>query len=195
MNKYKIIYADPPWLYQRPMKKFPYPMMDIESLKSIPVNEIADKDCVLFMWITYPQLDQAFEIIDAWGFKYKTNAFTWIKTYDSGKLYFGLGHYTRSNPEICLLSIKGNIHKYRKSKKVEQVLISPIGKHSQKPPEIRDRIVELFGDLPRIELFARQRVLGWDSLGNELDGMDINQSIYMINVCNQIKIQNERKSI
>ena len=188
MNKYKIIYADPPWLYQRPMKKFPYPMMDIESLKSIPVNEIADKDCVLFMWITYPQLDQAFGIIDAWGFKYRTNAFTWVKTYDSGKLYFGLGHYTRSNPEICLLSIKGGIHKYRKSKKVEQVLISPIGKHSQKPPEIRDRIVELFGDLPRIELFARQRVPGWDSLGNDLDGMDIRNSINLINVCNQIKI-------
>ena len=118
MNKYKIIYGDPAWLYRRPMKAVPYPMMDTESLKQIPVRDIADKDCVLFIWITHPKLDEVFEVIDAWGFRYTTNGFTWVKTYKNGRLFFGLGHYTRANSELCLLATKGDIHKYIKSKKV-----------------------------------------------------------------------------
>ncbi len=188
MNTYSIIYADPAWPYDRPMRPFPYPTMDMESLKKIPVGELADKDCALFLWATFPKLNEALVVINAWGFQYITTAFTWIKTYSKGKLYLGLGHYTRSNAEICLLAKKGHIKRFRRNTKVEQVIIAPIRKHSQKPSIVRDRIVELFGDLPRIELFARDRVPGWDSLGNELDGMDINQSIHMINLCQQINL-------
>lgn len=191
MNKYKIIYADPPWLYRRPMRTVPYTMLDTESLKQIPVRSIADTDCALFMWVTYPILDEVFEVIHAWGFDYTTSGFVWVKTYKNGKLFFGLGHYTRANSELCLLATKGKIYKYRKSRKVEQVIISPILKHSQKPPIVRDKIIELFGDIPRIELFARERTPGWDSLGIELDGMDIRKSIHLINLCNQIELNNK----
>lgn len=104
MNKYPIIYADNPWPYHRPIRPLPYPTMELESLKKIPVGEIAAKDCALFMWATFPNLHEAFEVINAWGFQYVTNAFTWIKTYPNGRLYFGLGNYTRSNAEICLLA-------------------------------------------------------------------------------------------
>jgi N6-adenosine-specific RNA methylase IME4 len=165
--------------------------MDLEYLKKIPVGEIAAKDCALFMWATFPNLHEALEVINAWGFQYVTTAFTWIKTYPNGRLYFGLGHYTRANAEICLLAKKGHIKKFIKSKKVEQVIITPVRKHSEKPSEVRNRIVELLGDIPRIELFARERTPGWDSLGNELDGMDIRKSIHLINVCNQIELNNK----
>ena len=170
-KKYSIIYADPPWQYE--MKKGQgvaenhYSTMGIEEICSLPVREICEKDCVLFLWVTFPQLPEAFRVIKAWGFRYKTVAFVWIKLNRSGNGYFfGLGYWTRGNAEICLLAVRGKPK--RISRKVFQLIFSPLQEHSKKPAEARERIVELMGDLPRIELFARQQSPGWDVWGNEV---------------------------
>ena len=135
---------------------------------ALPVAELADKDCALFLWITLPKLCEAWGVMEAWGFTFKTVAFVWIKQNKSGKGYFfGLGYWTRSNAEICLLAVRGKPK--RISKKVFQFFVSPLQEHSKKPEEARKRIVELMGDLPRIELFARRQSVGWDVWGNEVE--------------------------
>ena len=102
-----------------------------------------------------------------WGFKYKTCGFNWIKrNKKSNTFFFGMGHWTRANSELCLIGTKGTIK--RKSSKVSQIVYEPIEEHSKKPDVIRDKIIELVGDLPRIELFARQTFDGWDCWGNEV---------------------------
>ena len=194
MSKYKIILTDVPWDYYNPklykpsMGGVPYPTLSLYELKSLPVQQIADKDCALFFWATHPKLPEAFEIIEAWGFKYVTSAFVWFKTYKNGRPVLGLGHYTRGNTEFCLLAKRGCIRRLETATAVSQVIVAPRKKHSAKPPEVQDRIVQLMGDLPRIELFARERTPGWDSLGLDLDGIDIRKSMYMINVCNLITL-------
>lgn len=109
--------------------------------------------------------------MEAWGFTYKTAAFVWVKkNAKSGTNFWGMGQYTRANAEVCLLGIsKGFKASERvKSHKVHQIVEAPVTIHSRKPPEVRDRIVELLGDVPRIELFARERAEGWDAWGNEV---------------------------
>lgn len=170
-KKYKIIYADPPWKYRRTAvqgaAEFHYPCMSRDELKNLNVKDIADKDCVLFMWATFPQLQEALDLIRAWGFQYKTIAFVWLKLNKKGKgFFYGLGFWTRGNAEICLLATKGKPK--RKSKSVHQLIISPLRKHSQKPDEARQKIIDLLGDIPRIELFAREKIDGWDVWGNEV---------------------------
>jgi len=180
-KKYKIIYADPPWKYnqfQGQGKAYGdvsahYPSMGNEELKTLPIHRLCSDDCVLFLWATYPNLPQAIELMNVWGFNYKTVAFTWVKT-RGGKYYSGLGFYTNSNCEICLLGTKGKFK--RVNKNVKQLIISPLREHSRKPDEIRNRIVQLCGNLPRIELFARQRFEGWDAWGNEVPN-DIQKTI------------------
>ena len=141
--------------------------MSMQEIWDLPVKEIADNNCVLFLWITYPKLIDCIKTIEKWGFEYKTCAFSWIKkNKKSDSLFWGLGYYTRSNNEICLLATKGKPK--RISSAVHQVVIDKIREHSRKPDCVRDRIVQLCGDLPRIELFARQRVDGWDCWGNEV---------------------------
>ena len=111
-------------------------------------------------------LPEAFEIINAWGFIYKTVGFTWVKTNKQNNFWCGMGYWTHCNPEICLLATKGHIK--RVSKSVKELIISPRRKHSQKPDEVRNRIVQLVGNLPRIELFAREKAEGWDVWGDEV---------------------------
>ena len=170
-KKYKIIYADPPWSYadqgcQGTMANH-YKGMNIKELKELQIKEISDENCILFIWVTYPFLKEGLELIEAWGFKYKTIAFQWIKLNKKGKGYFyGLGRWTRGNTECCLLATKGKPK--RVSNSVFQIIESPLREHSRKPDIVRNKIIELVGDLPRIELFARQRVEGWDSFGDEL---------------------------
>ena len=185
-QKYQIVYADPPWNFKCWSKKSTrsaekhYKVMSIDAIKSIPVYKITNDNAVLLMWVTSPLLEKAFEVIDSWGFTYKTCAFTWAKkNKKSDSWFWGLGYYTRSNAEICLLATKGK-GLPRQSKSVHSIIDTPIEKHSQKPDVVRDRIVELFGDVPRIELFARQRAEGCDSLGNEIDGQDIQLAIKRI---------------
>lgn len=141
--------------------------MALEEIGNLPINEITDKNCILFLWATYPLLPEALTTIKNWGFTYKTVAFTWVKQNKSGVGYFyGLGRWTRGNPELCLLATKGKPK--RLSAAVENLTFSPLTRHSQKPFIIRDKIVKLVGDLPRIELFARQQSVGWDCWGNEV---------------------------
>ncbi|MDL2232153.1 adenine methyltransferase [Ruminococcaceae bacterium OttesenSCG-928-L11] len=181
-KNFDVILADPPWAYRVWSKKGAgrsaenhYPTMSIEDICALPVANLANRDCALFLWATYPNLPAAFEVIKAWGFTYKTVAFTWVKTCRKSPGYFvSLGHWTRSNAEVCLLATKG--HPKRISKSVRQLIVSPVEQHSKKPDETRDRIVELMGDLPRVELFARQKTPGWDAWGNEVES-DIQLSI------------------
>jgi len=163
-KKYNIIYADPPWKYG--VVKDHYNCLPIEDIYNFPIENIADKNCALFLWVTYPILPDAIKTIEKWGFRYVTVAFTWIKTNKKkGTPFFGMGNWTRSNAEICLLGFRGKLK--RKSYKVAQVVMSPLREHSRKPDEVRERIVKLLGNIPRIELFARKTVEGWDCFGNE----------------------------
>jgi N6-adenosine-specific RNA methylase IME4 len=141
--------------------------MDNKSIANLPINQIADKNCILFIWVTMPKLNECFDIIKKWGFVYKTCGFVWIKkNKKSDSIFWGVGRWTRSNAEICLIATKGKPK--RISAKVHSVIISRIREHSRKPDEVRERIVELCGDLSRIELFARQEIVGWDCWGNEV---------------------------
>ena len=186
MKKYNIIYADPPWDYGNTknlngqfwgIAERHYPVMKFDDIKNLSVNKLSDDDCYLFLWVTSPFLEKSFEIIKSWGFKYCTVGFVWLKTTNDGKRVRGdgLGKYTISNAEYCLIGRKG---KYiRNSKSVKQIILHPKQKHSQKPDEIRDRIVELCGNIPRIELFATKKVEGWDSTGYIVDGKDIREKL------------------
>ena len=174
-KKYDVIYADPPWSYKVWSDKGKgrsaeshYPTMQKEDIQRLPIKDISAKNSVLFLWVTAPCLIEGIELISAWGFTYKTVAFTWVKQNKrSDGIFTGMGYYTRANAEYCLLATKGKVLE-RKSHSVSSVVISHIERHSKKPNEVRERIVELFGDIPRIELFAREQADGWDCWGNEL---------------------------
>ena len=173
-KKYQIIYADPPWIFkvwsdkaQRNVADH-YPVMKVEDIKRIPVQDMAADNAVLCVWATFPNLKYALEVIEAWGFEYKTVAFTWVKKNKKvDSLFWGNGYYTRSNAEICLLATKGK-PLARLSRSVHSVILSRVQEHSKKPDIIREKIVEFSGDIPRIELFARQYADGWDCWGNEV---------------------------
>ena len=185
-GKYDIIYADPPWHFRIYSEKgggrsadVHYPTMSIEDIKSLPVDSIAADDCALFLWVTMPCLLEGLSVITSWGFTYKTVAFAWVKQNKKAEsLFWGMGYWTRSNVELCILATKGSPK--RVSASVHQVVMSHIEKHSRKPDEVRNRIVTLCGDKPRIELFAREVSPGWVCLGNEIDGMDIRDAIRVV---------------
>lgn len=175
---YKIIYADPPWDYHSAWKRKNsnssgiwglaenhYSSMKLEEIKNLPIEKMADDDCFLFLWATFPQLQEALDVVKAWGFEYKTVAFTWIKKYLSGVDFVGMGWYTRANAEIVLLAKKG--HPKIVNNSIKQIIVSTPKKHSKKPDEVRRRIVRLCGNGPRIELFARTKIHGWDVWGND----------------------------
>lgn len=171
-KKYNILYSDPPWSYNDKALAgnrgscCKYDIMTNKEIEDLPVKDIAADDCFLFMWVTMPRLNEIWTVFDRWGFSYKTAAFTWVKrNKKSDSWFFGMGNYTRSNAELCLLGIKGKPK--RVSASVSSVIDTPIEEHSKKPDIVRDKIVELCGDLPRIELFARQRAEGWDAWGLE----------------------------
>ena len=170
-KKYSIIYADPPWRYHvkhgHGTAESHYPTMTTEEICALPVAEIAAADCALFLWGTFPQLKAALRVIESWGFSYKTLAFLWLKqNRKSDTWFYGMGFWTRSNAEVCLLATRG--HPKRQSAGIHQLIISRIEEHSKKPVVVRSKIVQLLGDLPRIELFARQKTPGWDVWGNEV---------------------------
>ncbi len=172
MRRYGVIYADPPWRYGawrgKGMVERHYPTMVLEDILALPVGELADKDCALFLWATLPMLHEALQVIKAWGFTYKTAAFVWIKRNRHGSgIFWGMGFWTRANAEICLLATKGRPK--RQAKNIHQVIISPVEEHSKKPEEARRRIEALMGDVPKIELFARRTSPGWDVWGNEVE--------------------------
>lgn len=170
-GKYNIIYADPPWRYfEDGMKNQSqhYNTMSLEDICHLDINSLAADDCILFMWATFPMLDSFMDVLRCWGFEYSTVGFVWVKsTKDKNGFAFGLGAWTRSNAEICVIAKRGTIP--RQDASISQIIYEPVGEHSAKPPIVREKIVKLVGDLPRIELFARGTPPeGWTFWGNEV---------------------------
>lgn len=174
-NKYSILYADPPWSY-RQGNNHPrwagdalkhYNTMTTDEVKNLPIESITEPNCILFLWVTFPNLQDGLDVIKAWGFKYKTIGFSWIKLNKKNKQpFFGVGYYTKSNCEVCLIGVKGKPPKVSNS--VSSVILSEREGHSKKPKQARDKIVQLCGDIPRIELFARSKAEGWDVWGDQV---------------------------
>lgn len=180
-KKYAIIYADPPWDYNGKMQfdrsgrkdlnagwksnifisaaQFKYPTLTVDELKRIPLREISEDDCLLFMWVTSPHLEQGLELGKAWGFSYRTVAFIW------DKMTHNPGQYTLSNCELCLVFKKGRIPRPRGARNINQLVKIRRGKHSEKPREVRESIGKMFPAQDRIELFARHKPDGWDVWG------------------------------
>lgn len=181
-KKYQVIYADPPWSYYndsnatvdcttiKGVRRPPYSVLSTESIKKLPVSSIADENCILFIWSTDYHLDKCMQVINSWGFLYKTIAFVWAKKNKNGTQVSFCGAYTlKSGCELCLLATKGkNAHKMVKTHNISGFLESPRQQHSKKPDEIRTRIEKLLPDTTKIELFARNIYPGWDCWGNEV---------------------------
>jgi len=186
-KQYKILYYDPAWSYQDKALAgnrgagCKYGVMSTDELKNLPVNNIAEKDSIMFMWVTMPKLVEGtcMEVMRAWGFTPKTCAFNWVKYHKNLKPFMGMGRWTRANSELCILGTKGKpkrlsagvrqlIETMDEPDYYPEILQSVPERHSKKPDIARDRIVELCGDLTRIEGFARERHDGWDAWGNEI---------------------------
>jgi N6-adenosine-specific RNA methylase IME4 len=186
-GKYGAVLADPPWQFNslwggRPKKigdNYPsraidshYDTMTIDDICALPVSDLAASDCVLFMWTCWPVINRAFEVLQAWGFTYKTCAFSWMKAdpyrlfADDKTPFAGMGYWTRANTEPCLLATRGKPK--RLAADVRQGIIAPRREHSRKPDGIHDRIERLVAG-PYVELFARQKRTGWDCWGNQTD--------------------------
>ena len=173
-KKYQIVYADPPWKYEKlnfyekkGVNKEVYPRMELEDIIKLPIKEIVEDNSILFLWTTTPFIKKALRVMEEWGFEYCTIVFVWVKTYDDGKIITGMGRYTRNSIEMVLLGKRG-VGVKRIGTNVNQTVFAPIENHSKKPDIIRKKIVELLGDVPRIELFARQKTEGWDVWGNQV---------------------------
>jgi N6-adenosine-specific RNA methylase IME4 len=174
MLKYKVIYSDPAWTFAtysaKGKGKSPeqhYQCMTMDDIAKLPVGDMAEKDAILFMWVTDPLIPQQIKVAEGWGFQYKTVGFYWTKTTNSGKPFFGCGYYTRANPEMCMIFTKGTPGR-PKLRNVRRWVTSPVREHSRKPDEIRDAIRDMY-DGPRLEMFARTRTDAWDVWGNETD--------------------------
>lgn len=171
LNKiYSIIYADPPWQYSfsgtRKYGDDDYCILGTDEICNLPIKQISEEDCILFIWMIWNRLEDCLKVIKSWGFTYKSCAFCWVKkNKKTGGWFLGMGGWTRQNNENCLIATKG--HPIRISASIHSIVDTPVEEHSKKPDIVRDRIVELVGDLPRIELFARYKVNGWDAWGNE----------------------------
>jgi N6-adenosine-specific RNA methylase IME4 len=179
-NYFSAILADPPWHFENwgdnsetDVRRH-YETMSITEIADLPVRSLATKDCVLFLWVCWPTMDQALKVIDAWGFKYKTCAFAWVKANglqidmfeEDVPVQIGTGYWTRSNSEVCLLATKGNPR--RLNADVRQAIVSPRREHSRKPEGIHERIERLVAG-PYLELFARQKRPNWSHWGNQTD--------------------------
>lgn len=180
-KKYDIIYADPPWDYGGKMQfdlsgrkdvnvawrnnifisaaNFKYPTLKTKDMMRIPIHEIAKDDCLLFMWVTNPHLEQGIELGKAWGFEYRTVAFVW------DKMNHNPGQYTLSYCELCLVFKRGRIPTPRGARNIKQLVRVPRGEHSEKPIEVLKAIEAMFPSQERIELFARHKPKGWDVWG------------------------------
>ena len=177
MKKYQIIYCDPPWSYHDKQINFQsydngkkyfnavtehYQTMTNEDIKNLNVPGLIDNDCLLFLWVTSPNLDIGIDVGKSWGFKYKTVAFVWDKQRTN------YGFYTLSQCELCLVFKHGRIPK-RAVTNIKQFLSEKVSGHSIKPEEVRNRITLMFPIQSKIELFAREKIEGWDCWGDEVD--------------------------
>lgn len=171
MKKYDLIYTDPAWSYNKKVGQGiaddQYNTMELCEIKKLPVNELLKDDGVVFMWITFPMMKEAFEVIESWSLKYVTVGFNWIKLNDNGKPFFGIGHHTKSNGEICLLLRKGEGLKVL-DHTISQVIMTKKDRHSKKPYLCYTLLERLYGDVDKLEMFARHRREGWDVWGNQV---------------------------
>ena len=176
MGKYQIIYVDPPWDYKGQKQhagkgskdtggaENHYPCMTLGELKTLNISSLCDEDCLLFMWVTNPHLDQGIELMKAWGFKWATVGFVW------DKVRVNPGFYTMSQCELCLIGKVGKIPRPRGARNIRQYVQHKRERHSKKPDEVRKRIEEMFPTQKKLELFAREKNDGWDYWGNEVVG-------------------------
>jgi N6-adenosine-specific RNA methylase IME4 len=183
-------YIDPPWNFKTYSKKGlgkspekHYPTLTVADMARLSFGDLFAPDSSLAMWATYPVLDQAIELGKAWGYAYKTVLFTWAKlnkraanrwtcAEDDVNWFMGTGFHTRANPEIVLLFSRGKGLKRRDSS-VRNLIVAPVARHSKKPDLVYRQLERLYGDVNRVEIFARQRWDGWWSIGNEISGLDI----------------------
>jgi site-specific DNA-methyltransferase (adenine-specific) len=194
MARPQLLYTDPPWKYGsrsvHTKTKFgggvsqSYDLMTDTEIRALGplVQAVAAPASVLLMWAVMPKLDIALDVMKAWGYKFSTVAFVWVKTYASGQPFIGPGFWTASNAEVVLLGWRGKTIE-RKKRLVNQIVLEPHprenGKiiHSRKPETVRQRIEDVFGDVPRLEMFARLQSPGWTALGNGLTGRDIRDDL------------------
>lgn len=181
-STFSVIYADPPWTFRTWSNKGKgrsaenhYNCLSLKDIMELPIEGIAADDCALFLWATDPLLPQALDLIERWGFTYKTIAFVWAKLnknapatlWTASDFFTGMGYWSRANSELCLLGTKGKPQ--RQSASVRRLVVAPRREHSRKPDEVADRIVQLMGDVPRVELFARTSRPGWSVWGDETE--------------------------
>ena len=176
-QRFNLIYADPAWQFGN--KKTGGSMksgalhqyqsvMSVEDIKAMPIDQIAADDCILIMWYVGSMPQEALDVVKAWGFTLKNmNGFVWNKLTKHGLPFFGMGFWTRAGSESAIIAIKGKPQVASRS--VRAVGSYPVRAHSQKPDGFRDKCVQLAGDVPRIELFARNATPGWAVWGNETD--------------------------
>jgi N6-adenosine-specific RNA methylase IME4 len=193
-SHFGAIIADPPWHFKsysalkvqnpgsrRDVERH-YPVMGIEAIKAMPVQDLAAKDAHLFLWTTSPTLPQAFDVIKAWGFRYSSTGFVWVKLKKSvdthqmrlvplleSDLHVGLGLTTRKNAEFCLLARRGSPK--RISNSIREIILSPVREHSRKPDEAFDRVKRYCAG-PYLDLFSRESRPGWSAWGNEAGKFD-----------------------
>jgi len=182
-KKYKVIYADPAWQFNSKktggsMKSGAsqqYDVMSIEDLKKMPINDIADDNCLLAMWWVGAMPQEAIDLIEAWGFRLvNMNGIVWNKLTQTNKPFFGLGYYTRAGSESIALAVKGKFKPVNRGVRAVFHAESQIQfeakamAHSVKPTQVRDLLIDLAGDVPAIEVFARTECGGWDCFGNEV---------------------------
>jgi len=192
--KYGAIMIDPPWPFRVWSKdtghgrsaESHYPTMSIVDLMMMPIDNVMADDCAVFMWVTWPTLPDALALGKAWGLEYKTCAFNWLKRTTTGKAWhMGMGYWSRANSEPCLLFTQGNPKRIDKgvpqliyTNETQMELFPPIvervGAHSVKPEEAYRRVERLVSG-PYLDVFARRGRLGWDVMGNEIDGQDITE--------------------
>lgn len=189
-TKFDVWLADPPWHFKtysdKGRKKSPkYPTMrygDIVALGQ-DIEPLLPDNAALFMWTTYPFLEKAFPVMKAWGFKYRTVAFTWAKQGKRGEhFHMGTGYYTRANPELCLLGVRGSMP-VKPANRPRNLWVTPLRKHSQKPWQVIKSISDMYPRTRRIELFASENsavsaeMFGFTPLGFDIDGLNINQAL------------------
>jgi N6-adenosine-specific RNA methylase IME4 len=175
-KKYRVIYSDPAWQFSNKKTggsmasaaEQKYTVTSIDDMCELPVADLCDDDCLLVMWYVGSMPDEALKLARAWGFRVvNINGFVWDKETKKGLDYFGMGFTTRASTESALIGVKGKLGNLIKSHSVRAKIRAKVGEHSEKPQEFRDAIEKLCGNVPRIELFARNKVDGWDRWGNE----------------------------
>lgn len=142
--------------------------MTLDDICALPIKELTNDDCALFLWGVWPSIFDTQRVMNAWGFEYKTKAWTWVKAKKTGfAFHFGMGYYTRANDEPCLLCVKGKmpvaVHN------IQALIYAPVREHSRKPDDQYRKIEALYPDMKYLELFARRKREGWDSWGNEIE--------------------------